>query len=98
MNEHVACYAIPSVSIVHYGGESSSISCVEHFYTSKYLYLRKFYGDTHARLINIIDLLRFQWKRIMYGALSMISGSRHLMTKKEYYDVAIKAVLANNGR
>jgi GT2 family glycosyltransferase len=87
-NRGVACFIIPDATIVHTGGRSSSAGSVSLFYSSKYLYLKKFYGPLHARTIRSLDRLRILRKLLFYSLLSLVVGSERIKSKHRYYKVA----------
>jgi N-acetylglucosaminyl-diphospho-decaprenol L-rhamnosyltransferase len=81
----VACYALPSHSLVHLGGSSTSLEGARVFYRSKNLYLRKHYGSLFADVIKTIDRFRLRMKFLKYSLLALISSSRRVAEKKAYY-------------
>src|SRR5258708_35577756 len=55
LNRGVACYIVPSATIVHISGKSRSPATISSYYASKYLYLRKFHRPLHAKVISLMD-------------------------------------------
>lgn len=90
-NRGVACFIIPDATIIHLGGKSSSLGSVSLFYSSKYLYLRKFYGPLHARAIRFLDRLRILRKLLFYSLLSLVVGSERIKSKQRHYKAACSA-------
>lgn len=84
----VTCFIIPDVTIIHLGGKSSSADSVALFYSSKYIYLRKFYGPLHANAIRFLDRLRILRKLWFYSLLSLVTASERIKSKQRYYKVA----------
>ncbi len=90
-NRGVACFIIPEATIVHIGGRSSSAGSVSLFYSSKYLYLQKFYGPWHAKAIRSLDRLRILRKLLFYSLLSLVVASERIKSKQRHYKVAWSA-------
>lgn len=88
MNQGVPCFIVPGATIIHIGGKSRSPSSISHFYESKYLYLRKFYGPLHARAIYFMDRVRILRKWLLYSLFSLMSASERIKSKQRYYKVA----------
>lgn len=84
-NRGVACFVVPSGTIVHIGGQSRSESSVALFYAGKYLYIRKFYGAQHARAVELLDRARIFRKWLWYSLLSRVTGSPRILSKQRYY-------------
>jgi GT2 family glycosyltransferase len=87
-NRGVSCFIIPGQKIIHIGGKSSSAGSVLFFYSSKYLYLKKFYGPIHAKTIYFMDRIRIFKKLSFYSLLSLMTDSEHIRSKKRYYKAA----------
>jgi N-acetylglucosaminyl-diphospho-decaprenol L-rhamnosyltransferase len=87
-NRGVPCFIVPSATIIHIGGKSRSESSVSAFYSSKYLYIRKFYGPLHARVVYFIDRARILRKWFWYSLFSVVSTSERVESKRRYYKVA----------
>jgi N-acetylglucosaminyl-diphospho-decaprenol L-rhamnosyltransferase len=87
-NHGVACFIIPNSTIIHIGGKSTSAGSVSLFYSSKYLYLTKFYGPLHAKAIYFLDRLRILRKLLFYSLLSLVVGSERIKSKQRHYKVA----------
>lgn len=81
----IPCYALPEVSIIHLGGQSTSASGGILFQKSRRIYLQKIYGSFHARWIGRLDLLRIRWKAFKYEILSRFSADPKLRSKRDYY-------------
>jgi N-acetylglucosaminyl-diphospho-decaprenol L-rhamnosyltransferase len=87
-NRGVPCFIIPSATIIHIGGQSSSSGSISFFYKSRYLYLKKFYGPVHARFIHFIDRARILRKLLFYSLGWWVSGSEKIKSKQRYYQIA----------
>jgi N-acetylglucosaminyl-diphospho-decaprenol L-rhamnosyltransferase len=87
-NSGVASFILPESTIIHVGGESSSAGSVSLFYSSKYLYLKKFYGPLHAKAISFLDRMRILRKLLFYSLLSLVVGSERIKSKQRRYKVA----------
>jgi GT2 family glycosyltransferase len=81
----VICFALPSCSVIHLGGSSTSLEGARLFFKSKHLYLRKHYGSLFADVIKTIDRFRLRMKFLKYSLLALISSSRRVAEKKAYY-------------
>ncbi len=81
----VLCFALPSCSIIHLGGSSTSIAGARMFYKSKGIYLRKHYGEGFAGIIKLIDRARLREKHLKYALLAMFLPSRRILEKKTFY-------------
>ncbi|MBC7963159.1 MAG: glycosyltransferase family 2 protein [Steroidobacteraceae bacterium] len=81
----VNCYALPSCSIIHLGGSSTSLEGARLFFRSKNLYLKKHYGRVFADLIKTIDMFRLRMKFFKYSLLASVFSSGHIAEKKAYY-------------
>jgi len=90
-NRGVPCFVLPSAAIVHIGGQSRSETSISHFYKSKYLYLKKFYGPFHARAICWIDRARILRKLLVYSVLSKLFPSERVRHKRRHYQHAWNA-------
>jgi len=87
----IPCFVLPDVSIIHIGGKSRSEASVSIFYKSKYLYLKKFYGPLHARVVRWIDRARILRKWLLYSALSRLFPSDRMRHKRRHYHHAWNA-------
>ncbi|MBC8018215.1 MAG: glycosyltransferase family 2 protein [Verrucomicrobia bacterium] len=81
----VNCYALPSCSVIHLGGSSTSLEGARLFFRSKNLYLKKHYGRLFADVIKTIDRFRLRMKFFKYTLLAFVSSSRRVAEKKSYY-------------
>jgi GT2 family glycosyltransferase len=81
----VNCYALPSCSLIHLGGSSTSLEGARLFFKSKNLYLRKHYGSIFAGVVKTIDRLRLRVKFVTYSLLAYVSSSKRVAEKKSYY-------------
>ncbi len=88
LNRGVACFIVPSATIIHIGGKSRSVDSVSSFYISKYLYLGKFYGPLHVNVIRFMDRARILRKWSFYSLFSMVTGSERIKSKRRYYKIA----------
>lgn len=91
-NRGVRCFVVPRARIVHVGGQSRSETSVSYFYRSKYLYLKKFHGPHHARMIKFLDQARILRKWGWYSLLSHVTASERIQSKQRYYRLAWNAV------
>jgi N-acetylglucosaminyl-diphospho-decaprenol L-rhamnosyltransferase len=87
-NRGVLCFVIPSSTIIHIGGKSSSTKSASVFYASRYLYLSKFYGQLNAKLVYFLDRWRFLRKFCLYSLFSLVTASERVRSKQRYYKVA----------
>jgi GT2 family glycosyltransferase len=78
MRQGVVCEVLPRCSLVRLGGQTSFIRDPALFYSMKFAYVRKFYGQFHAELCLKRDILRAQFKLFSYGLLSRIAPSSKL--------------------
>ena len=81
----IPCFVLPTATIIHAGGQSRSAESVALFYSSKYLYLKKFYGPRHARAIYLLDRARILRKWFLYSLLSLGTTSELIRSKQRYY-------------
>jgi len=81
----VKCNVLSGQSIIHLGGQSSSNRHVQQLYISKYLYLKKQYGDVHAKMLLMQDIIRVHGKRFFYGIVSRLTKSKNIRSKLEKY-------------
>jgi GT2 family glycosyltransferase len=87
-NRSVPCFIVPQATITHVGGTSRSESAVSFFYDSKYLYLKKFYGPPHSRVIYLLDRARIFRKWSVYSLFSLLTASERIKSKQRYYKMA----------
>jgi len=87
-NRGILCFIIPGASIIHIGGKSSSADSVPFLYSSKYLYLKKFYGPIHAKAVYFLDRMRILRKLLFYSLLSPVTASERIKSKQRHYKVA----------
>jgi hypothetical protein len=76
---------MPSCSVIHLGGSSTSLEGARLFYKSKNLYLKKHYGSVFAEVIKTIDRYRLRMKFLKYSLLTSITSSKRVAEKKSYY-------------
>jgi N-acetylglucosaminyl-diphospho-decaprenol L-rhamnosyltransferase len=88
----IRCFVVPGVSIIHTGGESRMDRLVVAFYESKYLYVRKFYGSFHARMVRFVDRARIFRKRVFYSLFGQLIPSERMKAKRRYYEAAWNSV------
>jgi GT2 family glycosyltransferase len=81
----VNCYTLPSCSVIHLGGSSTSLEGARLFYKSKHLYLKKHYGRLFADAIKLVDRFRLRMKYLKYCLLALLSSSKRITEKKAYY-------------
>jgi N-acetylglucosaminyl-diphospho-decaprenol L-rhamnosyltransferase len=79
------CFALPSCSVIHLGGSSTSIEGARMFFKSKGIYLRKHYGEGFAHVIKRIDQFRLRAKHLKYSLLALFLSSRRISEKKTFY-------------
>ncbi|MGB2636653.1 MAG: glycosyltransferase [Candidatus Acidiferrum sp.] len=88
LNRGVPCFVVPNAKIIHIGGQSRSPASVSAFYESKYLYLKKFYGPSHAKAVYFLDRARILRKWLLYWIYSFLSPSERVKSKQQYYKMA----------
>jgi N-acetylglucosaminyl-diphospho-decaprenol L-rhamnosyltransferase len=98
LNAGIACYALPSHSLVHLGGSSTSLEAARIFYRSKYLYLGKHYGKAFARFMAGLDRFRLFTKLLKYSALALVFTSKQIARKKIFYAAMRNAIGAEGTR
>lgn len=81
----VKCNVLSGQSIIHLGAQSSSNRHVQQLYVSKYLYLKKQYGDVHAKILLMQDIIRVHGKRFFYDIASRLTKSKNIRNKLEQY-------------
>jgi N-acetylglucosaminyl-diphospho-decaprenol L-rhamnosyltransferase len=81
----VVCFALPSCSVTHLGGSSTSIEGARMFFKSKGIYLRKHYSEGFARSIKLIDRFRLRAKHFKYCLLALLLPTRRISEKKSFY-------------
>jgi N-acetylglucosaminyl-diphospho-decaprenol L-rhamnosyltransferase len=87
-NSGVPCYIVPGATIIHLGGKSGSANSISSFYQNRYLYLKKFYGPSHARAVNFLDRVRILRKWRLYSLFSQLTSSQRIKEKQRHYKVA----------
>lgn len=87
-NKGVPCFVVPGATIIHLGGKSGSANSISSFYESRNLYLKKFYGPLHARMIYFLDRARILRKLSLYSLFSRITASERIKSKQRYYKLA----------
>lgn len=85
LKQGARCEVLPRQSIIHIGGQSSSIRHIRLFYTGRYLYLKKHYGAAHARRIFRLDALKVRLKIRFYRLAGLITASGKVRFKQESY-------------
>ena len=88
LNRGIPCFILPNTTIIHIGGKSRSVAAVQFFYETKYLYLRKFYSEFHARAVHFLDRARILRKWLLYWLLSRFSRSERIRMKENHYGTA----------
>ena len=81
----MACHVLSEQSIIHLGGQSSTNRHATQLYISKYLYLRKQYGNGHAKALLMQDIVRVHTKCIFYRFASLVTHSDTIRNKLEKY-------------
>lgn len=81
----VRCEILPRQSIIHIGGQSSSIRHIRLFYTSRYRYLKKHYGVFHAKCVFRQDVIRVIAKLLFYRCANLFSTHDKIRFKLESY-------------
>lgn len=81
----IRCEVLPQQSIIHIGGQSSSIRHIRLFYGSRYRYIAKQYGSRHARCIFWQDRLRVGIKLMFYRCAALITSNEKILYKRESY-------------
>ncbi len=87
-NNGVPCFVVPGATIIHLGGKSGSANSIPSFYESRNLYLKKFYGPLHARVIYFLDRARILRKWSLYSLFSRLTASERIKSKQRYYKLA----------
>lgn len=85
LKQGARCEVLPRCSIIHIGGQSSSIRHIRLFYTGKYLYLTKHYGALHARWVFQQDCVRVSIKSFFYRCAALIATNDKIRYKLESY-------------
>lgn len=85
LRQGVACEVLTNCSLVRLGGQTSFIRDPELYFSMKYRYVERFYGQRHARLSLRRDLLRARFKAFSYGILNRIAPSSKLTFQIERY-------------
>ena len=85
MRQGVVCEIIPHCSLVRLGGQTSFIRDPEMYYSMKYTYMNRFYGQLHARMSLQRDILRARLKAFSYGLFNRIAPSSKLSFQIERY-------------
>jgi N-acetylglucosaminyl-diphospho-decaprenol L-rhamnosyltransferase len=87
-NNGVPCFIVPGAAIIHLGGKSGSANSISAFYESRNLYLKKFYGPLHARVVYLLDRARILRKWALYSLFSRLTASERIKSKQRYYKLA----------
>lgn len=85
MRQGVVCEVITDCSLVRLGGQTSFIRDPELYYSMKFAYVKKFYGQRHAQMTLRRDILRARFKECTYRALYKIAPSSKLTFQIERY-------------
>lgn len=85
LRQGVVCEVLPHCALVRLGGQTSFVRDQEMFYSMKYAYVQRFYGQLHARLSLRRDILRARFKTLSYRLLSRIAPSSKLSFQIERY-------------
>jgi GT2 family glycosyltransferase len=85
MRQGVVCEVIPHCPLVRLGGQTSFIRDPEMYFSMKYAYVKKFYGQLHAKLTLRRDILRARFKAFTYRAINRIAPSSKLSFQIERY-------------
>lgn len=86
------CEVLPLHSIIHIGGQSSSLRHIRLFYGGKYLYIRKQYGAGHTRIIFLLDCIKVRLKTCFYSFTCLVASSRKMSNKRESYGHVLQAM------
>jgi GT2 family glycosyltransferase len=78
LRQGVVCEVLPGCSLVRLGGQTSFISDHELFFSMKYAYEKKFYGQLHAGLTLRRDILRARFKTCSYRMFYRVAPSSKL--------------------
>lgn len=88
LRQGVVCEVLPYSSLVRLGGQTSFIRDPALYYSMKYAYVKRFYGQLHARLSLRRDIIRARFKAYSYGLFNMIAPSSKLSFQiKRYADL-----------
>lgn len=86
------CEVLPNSSIIHIGGQSSSIRHIRLFYAGRYLYIRKQYGAGHAHIVFMADRIKVWLKTCFYRYICLFTSSGKIHNKCESYGHVLKAL------
>ncbi len=87
----LACYVLPNTSIIHLGGQSTSVAGGKLFQQSRHIYISKCYGDLHANILQRLDRAKLYSKFLKYRLLTCFINSKSLRSKFDYYSRLIDA-------
>jgi len=88
-NKNLVCMVLPQYKIVHLGGQSSSVKNAIIFYHSKYIYIKKHWGDNHYRMIYKLDYVKIRIKIIFYNLINAVYPTLKYKYKLTYYQTVI---------
>lgn len=78
-------YVVPDAQTIHYGGGSSSLGALTHFMKSRFLFIEKHYGKSHAAAIMALDRFRIWRKYQQYRFFTCFVRTPRFMSKLEKY-------------
>ncbi len=82
----IGTYVLPGAGIIHLGSQTGGVeNDWRLFYRHKYLFIRKNYGETHARLVRFVDQMKISVKVFKYGFLRRVYPGKRVREKFEYY-------------
>lgn len=79
------CEVLPRYSIIHIGGQSSSIRHIRLFYAGRYLYLNKQYGALHTKSVFVQDVVKVTLKLLFYRCAAFVTENDTIHFKLESY-------------
>jgi N-acetylglucosaminyl-diphospho-decaprenol L-rhamnosyltransferase len=85
LKQGAICEILPQQSIIHIGGQSSSIRHIRLFYTGRYLYISKQYGNLHAKILLNLDSIKVSLKSIFYALAGLFTASEKIQFKQQSY-------------
>ena len=83
-------YVVPDAATVHYGGGSSSLGALTYFMKSRFLFIEKHYGKSHAAAIQALDRFRIWRKFTQYRCLTRFFRTERFLSKLEKYRTELK--------
>lgn len=82
---NVTAMVLPSSRIIHLGGQSSSRKNWKFFYSSKYLFIKKCYGENNMSIIYQMDRGKAHIRFAFYAVASLVSDNPRIKSKLDFY-------------